>query len=64
LKVPEGAKDVQAFDDSCPGGFGLRKQASGHASDFVKYSIGKQQRRKTLAPAVPRTSTPFASRPP
>src|SRR5215831_1861250 len=54
LKVPEGAKDVQAFDASCPG-FGLRKQASGHATYFVKYSIGKQQRRKTLGPAVPGT---------
>jgi hypothetical protein len=29
LRVPEGAKDVQALDDSCPG-FGVQKQASGH----------------------------------
>jgi hypothetical protein len=40
LRVPEGAKDVQAFDDSSPG-FGVRKQASSHATFFVKYSIGK-----------------------
>jgi integrase len=52
LQVPEGAKDVQAFDDSCPG-FGVRKQASGHTSFFVKYSIGTQQRRKTLGRFVP-----------
>jgi integrase len=52
LQVPEGAKDVQAFDDSQPG-FGVRKQASGHTTFFVKYSIGKQQRRKTLGPFVP-----------
>ena len=52
LQVPEGAKDVQAFDDSCPG-FGVRKQASGHTTFFVKYAIGKQQRRKTLGPFVP-----------
>jgi Arm DNA-binding domain len=51
LQVPEGAKDVQAFDDSCPG-FGVRKQASGHTTFFVKYTIGKQQRRKTLGPFV------------
>ena len=52
LQVPEGGKDVQAFDDSCPG-FGVRKFAKGHASYFVKYTIGKQQRRKTLRPFVP-----------
>jgi integrase len=52
LQVPEGAKDVQAFDDSLPG-FGVRKFAKGHASYFVKYTIGKQQRRKTLGPFVP-----------
>jgi hypothetical protein len=54
LQVPEGAKDVQAFDDTQPG-FGVRKQASGHTTFFVKYSIGKQQRRKTLGPFVPGT---------
>jgi|SRR5215471_4731294 len=51
LQVPEGAKDIQAFDDDLPG-FGV---ASGKASLLVKYSIGKQQRRKTLGPWVPGT---------
>ena len=54
LQVPEGAKDVQAFDDELPG-FGVRKFASGKASLFVKYSIGTQQRPKTLGPWVPGT---------
>jgi hypothetical protein len=54
LQVSEGAKEVQVFDDDLPG-FGVRKQASGHTSFFVKYSIGKQQRRKMLAPWVPGT---------
>jgi hypothetical protein len=49
LQVPEGAKDVQAFDDELPG-FGARKFASGKTSLFVKYSVGTQQRRKTLGP--------------
>jgi integrase len=52
LQVPEGAKDIQVFDDAQPG-FGVRKQSSGHTSFFVKYSIGTQQRRKTLGPFVP-----------
>src|SRR5262245_209331 len=52
LKVPEGAKDTQVFDPSLPG-FGVRKFAKGHASYFVKYSVGTQQRRKTLGPFVP-----------
>jgi len=52
LQVPEGAKEVQAFDDALPG-FGVRKQASGHTTLFVKYTVGAQQRRKTLAPFVP-----------
>jgi hypothetical protein len=47
LQVPEDAKDVQAFDDNCHG-FGVRKQKSGHTTLFVKYSVGTQQRRKTL----------------
>jgi len=54
LRVPEGAKDVQVFDDAQPG-FGVRKQASGHTTFFVKYSVGAQQRRKTLGPFVPGT---------
>jgi integrase len=52
LQVPEGAKEVQAFDDALPG-FGVRKQASGHTTFFVKYTVGTQQRRKTLGPFVP-----------
>jgi hypothetical protein len=47
LQVPEDAKDVQAFDDNCHG-FGVSKQKSGHTTLFVKYSVGTQQRRKTL----------------
>jgi integrase len=52
LQVPEGTKEVQAFDDALPG-FGVRKQTSGHTTFFVKYTVGAQQRRKTLAPFVP-----------
>src|SRR5262249_7477504 len=51
LTVPEGAKDIQSFDDELPG-FGVRKFASGKASLFVKYTLGTQQRRKTLGPWV------------
>src|SRR5262252_9158289 len=51
LQVPEGDKEVQAFDDDLPG-FGVRKFASGKTSLFVKYSVGAQQRRKTLGPWV------------
>jgi len=47
LVVPAGANDVQAFDDELAG-FGVRKFASGAASYFVKFNVGKQQRRKTL----------------
>ena len=54
LQVPEGKAEVQEFDDELPG-FGVRKFASGKASLFVKYSIGAQQRRKTLGPWVPGT---------
>ena len=54
LQVPEGKAEVQEFDDELPG-FGVRKFASGKASLFVKYSIGTQQRRKTLGPWVPGT---------
>ena len=51
LVVPEGARDVQVFDDDLPG-FGVRKFAGGHASYFVKFNVGPQQRRKTLGKAV------------
>jgi integrase len=51
LRVPEGARDVQVFDDDLPG-FGIRKFASGRASFFVKYGIGAQQRRLTLGKVV------------
>src|SRR5262249_37615725 len=63
LQVPEDAKDVQAFDDVCPG-FGVRKQRSGHATFFVKYSTGKQQRRKTLGAFVPGALAAIRRRPP
>ena len=63
LTVPEGAKDIQAFDDELPG-FGVRKFASGKASLFVKYTIGTQQRRKTLSPWVAGTSRPSARKRP
>jgi integrase len=51
LRVPEGARDVQVFDEDLPG-FGIRKFASGRASYFVKYGIGVQQRRLTLGKVV------------
>jgi integrase len=52
IKVPEGAKDILVFDDSLPG-FGIRKFASGKASYFVKYNVGRQQRKLTLGSVVP-----------
>jgi integrase len=51
LKVPEGKRDVQVFDDDLPG-FGIRKFDSGRASYFVKYNVGPQQRRHTLGAVV------------
>src|SRR5262245_3739986 len=51
LQVPAGATDVQAFDTKLPG-FGIRKYASGAAVYFVKFNVGKQQRRKTLGAVV------------
>jgi integrase len=51
LEVPTGARDVQAFDDELPG-FGIRKFKGGKASYFVKFSVGTQQRRKTLGKVV------------
>jgi integrase len=51
LHVPTGTRDVQVFDDELPG-FGIRKFAKGYASYFVKYNVGRQQRRKTLGKVV------------
>ena len=51
LQVPEGKRDVQVFDDKLPG-FGVRKYAKGHAVYFVKFSVGTQQRKKTLGRVV------------
>jgi integrase len=51
LRVPDGARDVQVFDEGLPA-FGIRKFASGRACYFVKYSIGAQQRRLTLGKVV------------
>ena len=50
LQVEEGEKEAHKFDDECPG-LAVRKQASGHTTFFVKYTVaGKgQQRKKTLA---------------
>ena len=47
LEVPPDKRDVQVFDDVLPG-FGIRKFESGRASYFVKFNVGKQQRRLTL----------------
>jgi integrase len=52
LRVPAGKRDVQAFDNALPG-FGIRKFDSGRASYFVKFNVGKQQRRLTLGAVVP-----------
>jgi integrase len=51
LIVPAGKRDVQEFDDALPG-FGIRKFDSGHASYFVKFNVGHQQRRLTLGSVV------------
>lgn len=51
LVVPVGARDMQVFDDELPG-FGIRKFDSGKASYFVKFNVGRQQRRKTLGAVV------------
>ena len=51
LRVPAGARDVQVFDAELPG-FGIRKFAKSHASYFVKFNVGAQQRRKTLGRIV------------
>ena len=51
IVVPTGARDMQVFDDELPG-FGIRKFDSGKASYFVKFNVGRQQRRKTLGAVV------------
>jgi hypothetical protein len=51
LKVPEGEKNIQIFDDKLPG-FGVRKFAEGHASYICKFRVGKQQRKLTLGRVV------------
>jgi hypothetical protein len=63
MLVLAGERDVQAFDDELPG-FGIRKFAdgkpnkehpkgkAGRASYFVKFNIGRQQRRKTLGKVI------------
>ncbi|MFM9850018.1 MAG: tyrosine-type recombinase/integrase [Hyphomicrobiaceae bacterium] len=51
LAVPAGSRDTQVFDDDLPG-FGIRKFDSGRASYFVKFNVGRQQRRKTLGAVV------------
>jgi|SRR5262249_6171571 len=52
LKVPEGAKDIQVFDDKLPG-FGVRKYAKGHVVYIVKYSVRGKSKKHTLGRAVP-----------
>src|SRR5262245_41985670 len=47
IVVPEGKRDVLVFDAALPG-FGVRKYANGAAVFIVKYSVGTQQRRKSL----------------
>jgi integrase len=52
ISVPPNKRDILTFDDSLPG-FGIRKFETGRASFFVKFSIGRQQRKITLGPVVP-----------
>jgi hypothetical protein len=51
LVVPARARNMQTFDDELPGS-GIRKFRDGYASYFVKFNLGRQQRRKTLGKAV------------
>jgi len=51
LEVPSGKRDVLVFDSGhgdTVRGFGIRKFASGEAYYFVKYNIGRKQRRQSL----------------
>ena len=52
LKILKGKRDAQVFDDALRG-FGVRKFESGAATFFVKYNVGKQQRRMSLGAAKP-----------
>jgi integrase len=52
LRVPEGQREVRVFDSELPG-FGIAKFQTGRSSFFVKYSIGKKQRKMTLGAAIP-----------
>ena len=51
LKILKGKRDAQVFDDALRG-FGVRKFESGAATFFVKYNVGKQQRRMSLGAAT------------
>ena len=52
MRVQQGSRDVQVFDDALPG-FGIRKFESGKAFYFVKFAVGNQQRKLSLGPVVP-----------
>lgn len=52
LRVPDGARDIQVFDETLPG-FGIRKFKSGKAVYIVKFSVANQQRKLSLGPVVP-----------
>ena len=52
IAVPAGKRDILVFDDVLPG-FGVRAFSSGKRSYFVKFNVGRQQRKITLGPVVP-----------
>lgn len=52
-KVPKGQRDVLVFDDAMPSFF-IRKFESGKASFGVQFRVGRQQRRISLGPVVPK----------
>jgi integrase len=52
-KVPKGKRDVLVFDDAMPAFF-IRKFESGKASFGVQFRVGRQQRRMSLGPVVPK----------
>jgi len=49
-KILGDARDVLLFDETLSG-FGVRKFVSGKRTFFVKFNVGKQQRRMALGPA-------------